>query len=61
MGGTGVWLKSSIGILVGLVVICTAIVGAITWAYTTFATAEEVAVVEEHVQQSVGHVSSENP
>ncbi len=57
MGGTGVWLKSGIGIVVGLVAICTAIVGAITWQYTTFATDEEVAVVEEHGEQNVAQLS----
>ncbi len=57
MSGTGGWLKRSIGIVVGLVAIGTAIVGAITWQYTTFATDEEVAVVEEHAEQNVAQLS----
>jgi len=57
MGGTGVWLKSSIGIVVGLVAIGTAIVGVITWQYTTFATGEEVDIVEEHGAQNVAQLS----
>lgn len=57
MSGTGVWLKTSISIVVGLVAIGTAIVGVITWQYSTFATDEEVEDVEIHAEQNVAQLS----
>lgn len=57
MGGTGVWLKSWVGIVIGLVAIGTAIAGFLTWQYSTFATGEEVEDVEIHAEQNVEQLS----
>jgi len=51
------WWNSWIGALVGLGTICTMILGALTWQYDTFATDEEVDIIEEHAQHSVAQLS----
>jgi hypothetical protein len=51
------WWQSWIGLVVGLIAICSAILGALTWQYDTFATEEDVEHVDKKACNNVAQLS----
>ena len=51
------WWSSWIGMIVGFLTICSAILGALTWQYSTFATEEEILAVKETTKQTIEQLS----
>jgi len=55
--GKKTWWNSWIGTLVGLGTICTMILAILNWQYDTFATDEEVKIVEQKAEYMIAQLS----